>query len=184
MTFDTAEMTERHVAACRRMAVLAEELAVEAHACVQAAGTPEQKTQAIAAFHRACRSARQSMALEAMLVRRHLADLRGESEDEERLEAMEDGRVRGHVRAGNRLIWYEAEHTKKEEWYQFLDRVAAGETARLKSDPPAWVAFLEERLEAVRSELDAARDALARGAPQPDPTQAGQPDFRADPDSS
>jgi len=75
MSFDTADMTERHVAACKRLAALAEELAVEAHGCVKAAATPEEKTQAIAAFHRACRSARQSMALEAMLVRRHLAEL-------------------------------------------------------------------------------------------------------------
>ena len=64
---DVQEMTERHSAALKRVAEVAERLAMK-HAAL-AADDPKEEAQATTAFQKATRVLRQSMALEAKLLR-------------------------------------------------------------------------------------------------------------------
>src|SRR5438445_2193857 len=104
-------MSERHAAVLARLADAGERLAIKHAERALAADDPAVEASATAAFHRAARSVRQCLALEAKLVR---DAQRAEREDRgqfERETAARRGRRRLHVRAAvGRLIWTEAEN--------------------------------------------------------------------------
>jgi hypothetical protein len=108
--FDPAAMSERHTAILARLAEVGERLAMKHAERALAADDPEVEAKATAAFHRAARSVRQWLALEAKLAR----DARRADAEERERAAGEAGarreRRRAEVReAVTRLIWTEAE---------------------------------------------------------------------------
>ncbi len=174
---------------------MAEALAAKAAARAEAAETADEEAAATHAFHRAARSARQSMALEAKLVRDHQAGERVEIEVARFREAAAAGKVGRPVRVRDRLVWTEAERATQEEgWNAFLDRVADSHSDRLSAianDPKAYMAWMERRFEAIGADLESARAAVAAGRPLPpgplehyaeDPELP--PDYGVKPDSS
>jgi len=105
-----AEMAERHGAVLGELAELGMTLVRGLHEQALAAATPEAADRLALAFHRLSRSVRQTLALEARLVR------------ERRRDAIEDGKIAAEARrarvgarksqanaALSRLIWREAE---------------------------------------------------------------------------
>ncbi len=169
--FDTAEMTARHVAACRRLAEAAEALAMMARGQAEAPdATPEQVTAATHAFHRAARSSRQSMALEAKLVRERLAEARWQAQEAERREAMASGKVRQHVRVGDRLVFHEGDKADP-DWAMSLLYFPGFDdgTGEVPEDPAARLFWLQSRARQAEDDLAAARAAQAEGRPIPFP---------------
>src|SRR5205085_9794530 len=65
----TADMQTRHAAILGRLAELGMDLAEQLHADACAAETPAERGQIAATFHRISRSVRQTLALEARLLR-------------------------------------------------------------------------------------------------------------------
>jgi hypothetical protein len=104
-------MPERHAAILARLADVGERLAMKHAERALASDDPEVEARATAAFHRAARSVRQCVALEAKLVR-DAARAEWEARDAvERTAGARRDRRRLHVRAAvGRLIWTEAEN--------------------------------------------------------------------------
>ena len=113
---DPSEMTARHAATLARLAEAGERLALKHAERALSADDPEVEARATTAFHRAARSVRQCLALEAKLVRDA-----GRAEREDRNLASREAdarrsRRRIHVRtAVSRLIWTEAESEQEAE---------------------------------------------------------------------
>jgi hypothetical protein len=104
------EMTARHAATLARIAEAAERLAMKHAERALAADDPDVEAKATIAFHRAARSVRQCLALEAKLVRDAARFEREAHQDLSRAELARSDRHKAHVRkAVERLIWTEAE---------------------------------------------------------------------------
>jgi hypothetical protein len=121
------DMAERHGRMLARLAELSLSLAEDVHAATVAAPEPDQKARLAEAFHRIGRAMRQSIALEARLVRDRARDQRAAQADAAEAGAAAVRRRRDQVRADlERQIWCEVE----------------------PHDAPAWLGDLDERLEA------------------------------------
>lgn len=113
---DQIEMTARHARGLAELSELGLSLARDLHGCALAEPEPKAKADAALAFHRISRSVRQSMALEAKLVR----DLKRQ-EQEVRAETAPHDEARRHARKARvaaeveRLIWTEAEDDETAE---------------------------------------------------------------------
>ena len=106
-------MALRHAATLARVAEAAERLAMKHADRALAADDPEVEACATAAFHRATRSLRQCLALEAKLVRDAARFEREARLDVSRAERARSERHKAHVKkAVERLIWTEAETTE------------------------------------------------------------------------
>jgi hypothetical protein len=112
-------MSERHTAILARLADAGERLAMKHAERALAADDPDIEAKATAAFHRAARSVRQCLALEAKLAR---DAVRAEREDRDAGAREATGRRdrrRRHVRAAvGRLIWTEAENEIEAERFE------------------------------------------------------------------
>ncbi|MDB5441932.1 MAG: hypothetical protein JWP73_308 [Phenylobacterium sp.] len=112
---DRTEMTERHGAILAELAALGLGLARHLNERAFAAEAPEDKASLTLAFHRASRSVRQTLALEARLQRdaqrQALEDRAEVRQDAERRVAKRRARVRA---AMERLIWTEHEDAEAE----------------------------------------------------------------------
>jgi hypothetical protein len=172
MSDDADDMHARHQARLRKFQAQGEELADLLHARAKAAaeaGDAEAARAMAGAWHRIARSVRQSMALEALLMRQRARDEREAEEREELAEAVEAGHVKPHHRVGGRLVWHEAE--KAESYEDFLMRVAekeAEKVARIAADPEAHMAWLRARAAETAKDVEYAESRRARGVP-PDP---------------
>ena len=103
-------MSERHTAILARLADAGERLAMKHAERALAADDPDIEAKATAAFHRAARSVRQCLALEAKLTRDAARAEREDRDDALREANARRDRRRGQVRAAvARLIWTEAE---------------------------------------------------------------------------
>jgi hypothetical protein len=113
---DPAAMSERHAAVLARLADVGEKLAMKHAERALSADDPEIEARATAAFHRAARSVRQCLALEAKLTRDAARAEREDRNDAAREATGRRDRRRLHVRlAVERLIWTEAEN-ETEAW--------------------------------------------------------------------
>jgi len=157
---DDVDLTARHARGLAELSELGLSLARDLHACALAAEEPLAKAEVALAFHRVSRSVRQSMALEARLMR----DLRrqeGEAGAEAvKVEKARLGARKAQVRAAvERLIWNEAETEDAglqliDELDERLDEAALYETfadgpveaivARLRADLGLAAAALPE----------------------------------------
>ncbi|MDB5495951.1 MAG: hypothetical protein JWP86_3288 [Phenylobacterium sp.] len=112
---DRTEMTERHGAILAELAALGLGLARHLNESAFAAEAPEDKASLTLAFHRASRSVRQTLALEARLQRdaqrQALEDRAEVRQDAERRVAKRRARVRATL---ERLIWTEHEDAEAE----------------------------------------------------------------------
>src|SRR5258708_5495851 len=110
------DMTLRHAAILARLADAGERLAMKHAERALAADDPDVEAKATVAFHRAARSVRQCLALEARLVRDAARAEREDRDDAAHQSARGIERRRDHVRtAVARLIWTEAEHENEAE---------------------------------------------------------------------
>jgi hypothetical protein len=113
---DPKAMADRHAAILARLADVGERLAMKHAERALAADDPEVEAKATAAFHRAARSVRQCLALEAKLVRDAARAEREDRDDAVREATTRREHRRGQVRtAVERLIWTEAEDTTHAE---------------------------------------------------------------------
>jgi hypothetical protein len=163
---DPTIMSERHAAILARLAEAGERLAMKHAERALAADDPEVEAKATAAFHRAARSVRQCLALEAKLAR----DARqADSEVREHAAREADGRRsrrRAEVReAVTRLIWTEAE----DEFHGELLEVELDELLNRELSPDA-----DEAAEPV--EVQVARLARTLGLLSDDEAAANEAD--------
>ena len=100
----TADMQTRHAAILGRLAELGMDLAEQLHADATAAETPAERAQIAVTFHRISRSVRQTLALEARLLR--MAH-EGREREETRQRARIDRRAEHIEERVERLIWTE-----------------------------------------------------------------------------
>ncbi|MBU1375221.1 MAG: hypothetical protein KKE02_11090 [Alphaproteobacteria bacterium] len=118
------DIAERHARVLARLTELGLALAEQTFTDAQAAETPAERVEAVKAFHTISRSVRQSVALEAKLVRQQAQDLR----DAERAALTGPPRKPGGVElskrigavrdAVTRVIWHEAEDEDYAEWLE------------------------------------------------------------------
>jgi len=107
---DAQEMAERHSAALKRVAEVAERLAMKHAERALAADDPKEEAQATAAFQKATRVMRQSMALEAKLLRDVEQGVRAERQRADWAAFAQTETRKLHVKAATeRLIWSEAD---------------------------------------------------------------------------
>jgi len=107
---EPADMSVRHAAILARLADVGERLAMKHAERALAADDPDVEAKATAAFHRAARSVRQCLALEARLVRDAARAAREDHDQIQREATAGRSRRRGHARAAvERLIWTESE---------------------------------------------------------------------------
>ena len=139
-------MHERHACMLARYAELALSLAEQLHHDAMTAETPGERAEIASAFHRICRSGRQSMALEAKLLRDAQREARAEAD---LAQAAQDKRIAARRqtlgRAVERLIWTEVEDDDQAERLEDLDARLAEEAM---SD-----AFLDQPAEAQIARL-------------------------------
>ena len=178
---DTVEMAERHGRMLGRLSELGMSLAEGMHAQVATAmeaGDPKAVAELTLTFHRVSRSVRQSIALEAKLVR-DAARAEREAADEaerKRTAILRDPvamvRRKAAVReAIERLIWTEREGEEAEELLDLLEtRLAPGGL-----DDEVYLEPLEDHIARLCADL---------GLPLPDPPQPQAPALTpAPPDS-
>jgi hypothetical protein len=111
-----AEMAERHAAILARLAEAGERLALKNAQRALDADDPDVEAKATAAFHRATRSVRQCLALEAKLVRDAARAEREDRADAQLQSAVRTERRKAVVRSAvERLIWTEAEDPAEAE---------------------------------------------------------------------
>jgi len=152
---ERAEMAERHAAALRELTELGLALARDLQATALASADPEVKGRLSADFHRVGRTVRQSMALEARLLR---DKLRFEREAEAALVEARKEAVKAkavQVRAAvERLVWTEAEDPDDEdgEVALFMDRVDR-ELSLVEVEPEFLDQPVEVLVERIRREL-------------------------------
>jgi hypothetical protein len=172
MVDDVAEMAERHGRQLSRIAELATSLAEQLHADAMAATDPDGRARSAAAFHRIARAVRQTVALEARLLRERKALLREELAEARRREDARVSARKAKVRAGVvRLIWTEHEQDDAEALEAELDE-RLDEHLVLDADfPDAPIEVLIARLAADLgltpsevADLPAAPHAAAPGA--------------------
>ena len=157
-------MHQRHARMLARYAELALSLAEQLHADAMAAETPDQRAVLAGAFHRICRSGRQSMALEARLVREAAREARAEAGlVQAAREARIELRKKRLAQAVEPLIWTEVEDEDQLEALQDLKLCLAEEALS--------EAFLDEPLETQLARLC---DALGLPDPAP-PTPRSSP---------
>jgi hypothetical protein len=112
----SSAMSERHTAILARLADAGERLAMKHAERALAADDPDVEAKATAAFHRAARSVRQCLALEAKLVRDAARAEREDADDARRKASARRDRRRVHARtAVARLIWTESENDLEAE---------------------------------------------------------------------
>ena len=148
---ERAEMAERHAAALRELTELGLALARDLQATALASADPEVKGRLSADFHRVGRTVRQSMALEARLLR---DKLRFEREAEAALVEARKEAVKAkavQVRAAvERLVWTEVENEKEAE--RLVDELKA-----LLEEEALFPVFLEgsveTQIERIRAKL-------------------------------
>jgi hypothetical protein len=127
-------MSERHAAILARLAALGEQLAAKHAARALEADDPEIEARATIAYHRAARSVRQCLALEAKLVRDAARAEREEVDHAQRQASARRDRHRFHARTVvAHLIWTESESDLEAERLESelddlldLDRFAEG----------------------------------------------------------
>jgi hypothetical protein len=127
-------MHERHAAILARLADLGEQLAAKHAQRALEADDPEIEARATIAYHRAARSVRQCLALEAKLVRDAARAEREDCDDAQRKASALRDRRRVHARTVvAHLIWTEAESETEAEGLESdlddllgLDRFAEG----------------------------------------------------------
>jgi hypothetical protein len=127
-------MHERHAAILARLADLGEQLAAKHAQRALEADDPEIEARATTAYHRAARSVRQCLALEAKLVRDAARAEREDRDHAQRQASAQRDRRRVHARtAVARLIWTESEDDLEAERLESelddlldLDRFAEG----------------------------------------------------------
>lgn len=148
---DPAEMAARHTGLLMELTELGMALAREVQAEALAATEPEVRSRLAADFHRIARSVRQSMALEARLMRERLRFEREGREIAEQAEKARRARKRATVRAHvERLVWTEVEtgETDEEDFHEIMGALDdALETAVLADD------FAEEAVEPLLARL-------------------------------
>jgi hypothetical protein len=118
-----AEMAARHASLLRELAELGMALAREVQADALAAKEPELRSRLTADFHRLARTVRQSMALEARLVREHIRLEREACEIAEQAGKVRRKRKRDAVRAHvEALVWTEVERgeAEKDDYHGFM----------------------------------------------------------------
>jgi hypothetical protein len=116
---DLADMTARHAATLARLADAGERLAMKHAERALSADDPDVEARATAAFHRAARSVRQCLALEAKLVRDAARAAREDHNHTERETTARRLRRKLHARAAvGRLIWTEAENEIEAERFE------------------------------------------------------------------
>ena len=107
---DAVEMAERHAATLKRLAEAAERLAMKHAERALSCDDPKIEASATAAFHRAARSARQCLALEAKLVRDAEQGAREARSRADWAEFTQTETRKLQVKAATeRLIWTEAD---------------------------------------------------------------------------
>jgi hypothetical protein len=131
---EPVSMHERHAAILGRLAALGEQLAAKHAQRALEADDPEIEARATIAYHRAARSVRQCLALEAKLVRDAARAEREDRDDAQRKASSRRDRRRFHARTVvAHLIWTEAESDTEAERLESdlddllgLDRFAEG----------------------------------------------------------
>jgi hypothetical protein len=112
----TPSMSERHAAILARLADLGEQLAAKHAQRALEADDPEIEARATIAYHRAARSVRQCLALEAKLVRDAARAEREATDDAQRKASSRRDRRRFHARTVvAHLIWTESESETEAE---------------------------------------------------------------------
>jgi len=107
---DVQEMAERHAAMLKRLADAAERLAMKHAERALSCDDPKIEASATASFHRAARSARQCIALEAKLIRDAETGARAERQRADWAAFAQTETRKLHVKAATeRLIWSEAD---------------------------------------------------------------------------
>ena len=113
---DAAEMQARHAAALGRLAELGLALAADLERRALAAPDDDTAARLADSFHKVGRSVRQTLALEARLLREHVADVREcAAEDARTRPARLRARQREVRRQVERLIWDEVEDVHEAE---------------------------------------------------------------------
>jgi len=123
---DVAEMTERHARILAELSELGLAFARDARTDAEAAETPEQRAQQALVFQRVSRSVRQTLALEAKLVRdAQKADR--ETADAEARRDKDEVRVRRQrlETAVEALVWRETEDLLDREAWDFERQLEA-----------------------------------------------------------
>jgi len=134
------DMAERHGRLLARYAELSLSLAEDVHAAAVAAPEPDEKARLAGAFHRLGRAMRQSIALEAKVVRDHARDLKAAEADAGEARAQAARRRRDQVRADvERRIYTEIDPDEADAWLADLDERL--ETEALYDD------FIDESVE-------------------------------------
>lgn len=177
--FNPADMGERHARILAELSELGMGFARDARRDAEAAETPEERAQQALVFQRVSRSIRQSLALEAKLVR----DARREARDEAR-EA--DGRRREQVDNRRRrlrdgveaLVWREAESMDADEEVAFLDEIDAAVDAELDAETFLTDPLADQVARAVaRLGFEITPEGHVRRAPEPGAGPPPEPAF-------
>jgi hypothetical protein len=175
--FNPADMAERHARILAELSELGLGFARQAAADAAAAETPEARAQQALVFQRVSRSVRQSVALEAKLVRDARRDAAAEQQEtakRRRGEAIDrQWKLREKVEA---LIWDETETMDAEEEEAFGDEIYAAVQAEAEAET-----FLDEPIaDQVARVLTAlgfeiGPDGDARRIPEPGPEPMAEP---------
>lgn len=130
-----ADMAERHARILAELSELGMGFARDASRDAAQAETPEERARAALVFQRVSRSIRQSLALEAKLVRDARREEREQArQDEERRRGQMSERRRRLRDGVEALVWGEAEHMDADEEVAFLDEIEAAVDAELDAE--------------------------------------------------
>lgn len=180
---DLAEMTARHARILAELSELGMGLARAARADAETAETPEHRARAAMVFQRVSRSVRQSVALEAKLVRDAGREAAAEAREEtkrRRSQAIDrHWALREKVEA---LVWDETEDMDEAEAEAFGDEIyaavqAVSETETFLDEP------LADQVARVLATLgfEITPEGRARRIPEPGPEPGPEPDPMAEP---
>ncbi|MGA0607016.1 hypothetical protein ACO2Q0_13565 [Phenylobacterium sp. VNQ135] len=133
--FSPAEMMERHAAVLAELSELGMAFARDARRDAEAAETPEERARQALVFQRVSRSIRQSLALEARLVRELKRDVRDDADRAAKLERQKVDARRNRIRTGvEALIWRETEDMDEDEEAVFDEQIDDAVHVEVMSD--------------------------------------------------
>lgn len=175
--FSPAEMIERHAAILAELSELGMAFARDARRDAEAAETPEERARQALVFQRVSRSIRQSLALEARLVRELKRDAREEADRAARLDRERVNARRNRIRNGvDALIWRETEDMDEHDEEAFDERIEDAVHVEVMSEG----FFSDDLADQVGRVLErlgfqVGTDGVVRRVPQPEPEAAPDP---------
>ena len=158
------DMTERHAQGLRRLAELSLTAAEALHERVMAAPTAKEAADWGLAFQRVCRNYRQSIALEAKLVRERQRALREDRDDAAKQRTFQTRVRRAKVRSAlNQLVWNEYEGDEAEALEMVVgERLDDEELADSFTTEP-----LDAQIERIRKSIGLGKAAAPETPPDP-----------------